>query len=151
MLIEDYRLARNAGATGDQASAREWLALCDERPSDLVMDSAIRMTWASLALRSDDWEGILRALGEAPGIPFASKYTSAVRVYRCHALEMKYGAEHAARILAAEMPIAPMIWQRLAQSRDAHADINLCPKSLELAALSQNKRLPSVLLTPAIE
>ena len=129
-------LARNAEATGDSASGDAWLSLCDPCPEDLEMDSAVRFTWASIAMRRKDLVGILAALGRTRSeVPLASKFDSLADIYRAHALEglegVEVAVEHLCSVANNNRPFAAKrsFWLNLWESVEATPKLDLCRES----------------------
>ncbi|MBT8492008.1 MAG: hypothetical protein KJO07_03020, partial [Deltaproteobacteria bacterium] len=146
-------MSRNAEMTGDSESADTWIALCDPAPLDLEMDSAVRFTWASLAMRRGDFEGVLKILGRSrSAFPLLSKFDSTCDIFRAHAKEMLEGVEAGtAHLLAAFSPrraLAPKRrdWLGILDSVEASPTLDLCPRSLAPAVLSAWKWWPKPIL-----
>jgi hypothetical protein len=81
-------LARLAANHGDLVSAHRWLMGNDERPTDINLDSELRMARVALAFAEHDWPTALRQLGRTrDDVPFASRWAVNASVKRAHALE----------------------------------------------------------------
>jgi hypothetical protein len=82
------RLARLAANHADLVNAHRWLLDNDERPTDINLDSELRMAHVALAFAEHDWPAALHQLGRTrEDVPFASRWAVNASVKRAHALE----------------------------------------------------------------
>jgi hypothetical protein len=82
------RLAAEALAEGDAASAAGWLASCDPAPRVLEIDGALREVSARVKAAAGDHRGVLAATGErAERVPVHPDFAASIAARRVHALE----------------------------------------------------------------
>lgn len=83
-----FRLAAEALAEGDAASAEGWLSPCDPAPRVLEIDGAWREIRARVKAAQGDPRGVLEATGErAETVPVHPDFAASLTAYRVHALE----------------------------------------------------------------
>jgi hypothetical protein len=87
-VILRSHLARLAAGQGDLAAAHRWLPPDTEEPTDINLDSELRMARVAVAFAEKDWAAALRQLGKTrEEVPFASRWSVNASVKRAHALE----------------------------------------------------------------
>lgn len=81
-------LASASARFGDFDSARAWLSQCDPRSEDIMLDSAYRLSAATLDIRGGDFEAGLKIIGtRAEDFPVSAQHRLLIGAYRIHALE----------------------------------------------------------------
>lgn len=134
--IQDARcmLARTAARDGDMKSARDWLALCETKSSDIHMDSDYRFTKAYLVTRQGQWAQVIEALGDSiDDVPIADHYDATAGVLRANAHEMLGDAIKAQLQIQRLMTMPQVGPQILKTCRDVYQKegIPLCEKTLD--------------------
>jgi hypothetical protein len=87
-LVLRSHLARLAAGQADLAAAHRWLPPETEAPTDINLDSELRMARVAVAFAEKDWAAAIRQLGKTrEEVPFASRWAVNASVKRAHALE----------------------------------------------------------------
>ncbi len=90
------RLATEAVAEGDHASAQGWLDECDSAPEVAELDSAYREALAQLRNAEGNPGGVLEVLGRRSGdVPIQRAFDFSASLLRIHALELGGAAQAA--------------------------------------------------------
>lgn len=132
-------LAQLAALAGGADAAEQWLAPCDRRPLDLLMDSAYRVAASSLASIRGDHTAVLEALGHtANDVPLARASTAAATYLRCDALERLGDLDSARNELRAHASVVGLTALR-AQMREIGLPDH-CPDSLAFLEAEDAKR-----------
>jgi hypothetical protein len=127
-------LARSSAKAGDLASARTWFGACDPRSADLQADTAYRATYAYLATSHGDFRNVLAALGPSPeSIPVALPSLLMIDILRANALEKLGDLATAVTQLVSEGRRVPGAREAIPDIVEAHAHLQLCPRSLPAA------------------
>jgi DNA-directed RNA polymerase subunit RPC12/RpoP len=127
-------LARNAALEGDTEAARKWLAPCNPRSEDLETDSSYRVSMAEILTVEEDWEGVLKLLGQDfDKVPITSALDGKAIVQRANALERSGRTEEAIRQLNLFMEVNGSLGRKALRSIvSVYTDsgLQICPESL---------------------
>lgn len=127
-------IARQAAALGDRAAAEAWLQLADPTPDDLQMDSAVRFARAVIAMRAEDFAGVLQVLKRRRAdLPLSNKYDRIADIYRAHAIEKLEGVDAALTFLNRVLT-TDATWSFALDIAKSNPQLRLCEHSLPRAA-----------------
>lgn len=124
------RLAEGAVLAGDLEAARQWLAPCDPRPTDLHMDTAYRVAASCLAAAERRPGDVLALLGTRPGdVPLADEAEAEAELLRADAVERSWGPGPATEQLLGLMLRDPRRLHAFEAAARHLAPLGLCPES----------------------
>ena len=123
-------LACEAARGGDTSSAKEWLAPCDGRSTDIHADSVYRYATAYVGTHERQWAKVIDVLGAThEDVPMAAAFDATCSVLRANAHERRQDVPAAIDELAAAMKRLPGGVDDVDQVLRTAGTLKLCRRS----------------------